>query len=386
MPMTITNSSQLLSQIAQNKGFRIGDDGQLSTQSSVARFFSKIGDVFKSWTTAGKIEIAARNAAIEAKMLEILSADEPVVPNLAAGPIDMGAVVRNAPLSNDSLMNVMLPLLVKLSFEPAQQPAALKLVQRAITKDGEGILTGPREDLANAIAAKTQELKSLHLPLNFSYGYDQGGFEECGFHAVMNYLIGATFIQQSDATDDPTKEASFFEDNIHENFIKDANRRECMIEGEYVVGNERESILEFTNDMSPTMTRFVSTVGTQAGITAALTLGLGSRSFAKDFRNLLEPAEMMERGLAPTFDNHHSNYHRVGNMLYIHQTIDIFLNTMDHSGTRTADFAGKQNQRIAGRHYEFEVAIDLSQDMTGKKVPDYTLTGSCRSLTDAELV
>ncbi len=164
MSMTINTSLQLLSQISQNKGFRIGDDGQLKTQSSAARFFSKIGDAFKGLTKAGRAEIIARNAAIENKMIDILRADEPAVPNLAEAPIDLSVAMKQAPISNANLVKVMVPMLVRQLISPNQRDAVTNVVQLVIQSSG--AIDGSRDELVDLITAKVNQLKEKPISVS----------------------------------------------------------------------------------------------------------------------------------------------------------------------------------------------------------------------------
>ncbi len=168
--MEINSSSVLLSQISQSKGFKL-EDGQLKTQGRFERFLQSIGDFFGSMRASSRADIAARNANIEAKMLDILRNDEPVVSNLAASPIDYGAVIKKAPLSNENTVKILLPLLIKQFIVPEQQKAAMHFVDMAIAD--EAAMNGSHKDLVNLISKKVDALKSNPLTVKEFNGFIQ---------------------------------------------------------------------------------------------------------------------------------------------------------------------------------------------------------------------
>ncbi len=387
MAMTITNSSQLLSQIAQNKGFRVSDDGQLKTQSSAAHFFSKIGDAIKGLTKAGQAAIIARNAAIENKMVDILRADEPAVPNLAANRINMTNVLNLAPMSNANLLKVMVPVLVKQTFEPSMQQAASKLIQMAVTKDGDGILSEPRDKLVRTIMAKANGLRENadRIPINFTYGYDAEECHAMGFDATLMNESNGEFIREMTITDDPSNPTSHFDDNIHNVFKKDADRRMCTIEGQFINGNAIESARAMTAGLDPKMTRFLTMMGCQAGIVGSMATALGQPNTVKDHPNM-EPEAMLSRfGVGVKYANHLTDFHREGDTMYIRARVDDFLSVLNMENTTFTNFVGTRQTAIAGRHYEMEMVVDLTQDLSNKAVPDYTFTCTCTPISDADV-
>lgn len=74
--MLIDNAVQLQNEISRNAYFTLGRDGSIRTQSALARFFQKIGDIFRS-TEA----VRAREDRLQAAIARMLDSGSPVNPS-----------------------------------------------------------------------------------------------------------------------------------------------------------------------------------------------------------------------------------------------------------------------------------------------------------------
>ena len=74
--MLIDNAVQLQNEISRNAYFTLGRDGSIRTQSALARFFQKIGDIFRSAEA-----VRAREDRLQAAIARMLDGGSPVNPS-----------------------------------------------------------------------------------------------------------------------------------------------------------------------------------------------------------------------------------------------------------------------------------------------------------------
>ncbi len=387
----ISTSSALLSRLAANQGVKLGNDGQLRTQSGVSRIFQKICDAFNSLSKTGSKAIEERTLRLEAKMAEVLRGEKPVVQNLAAAPlmITKAEAQANHTAINKALLNVAVTQLAKKMVpNPMMRIAAANLVKLSAQND-EKVMSGGREALLDTLKSKMADLvkHAKDLPLTFSYAYDNDTFHKIGLADVIRNKVASNFEREL------TKANAFDANNVHNLVETDGNRKLVAINGKFIIGHEKESFLQLFPQLDPAISRFISTVCTQAGFGAILSGVLNSsepdalkdhpQGKRIDIDTCVDAALLLrERNLV-------TNLEVVGNQAHI--TISdnhcLEFNGYVNNDAYLTKFigVGKDGTSIAGRHYEMKVVIDLNQDMSGKQIPDYTLSGKCSIIPPGEL-
>ncbi len=376
----IATSNDMLTRMASGGAFKLDGD-QLKTQSKAAHFFQKIGDTFKSMSAAGRESIALRNERLEAKMADILRAGEPAVPNLAQAPLQ-GAAANKAAV-NTAFLKFTIARQVERAFpDPAKRQAAGNLVKLALINKPD-VTGGSAKDICAAVDAKVKLLKANidKFPIAFSYSYGDAEFASSGFKTEVRDSTNAEFERECQSAD-----AHFEADNIHKSLPKDAHRSMIKIDGEFVRDDAVERMRAMTAGMHPQMVRFLSMIGPQSGLVGALSMSLLMEGTRKDHPEAKTMATLNASGMNVDFKEHCADYHREGDMMHVRLSSDAFLMTLGTNRDVVTQFTeNKQTTGIAGRHYDIEMVIDLSQDMTGKTTPDYTLTGTCTALSDADV-
>ncbi len=382
----IATGNDMMTRLAAGGAFKLDGD-QLKTQSKAGHFFQKIGDMFKSLSAAGRLSIANRIMRLEAKMADILRADEPAVPNLAQAPLPDVQANRNA--IRAAFLKFAVARSVEKAFpDRAMRQAAGNLVKLALGSNPD-VTGGSTKDIRAAVDAKVNLLKAHvdKFPIAFSYSYGEAEFTSSGFETTVRNLTNNGFASESSATDDPTNKTNSFDaDNVHDAFAKDAYRSMVTIDGEFIRENALDRAKEMTAGLPRQIARFLTMMGPQSGLAASLSMGLLLEGSAKDHPGAGDMMALNKSGLSVDFKGHVADYHREGDMMHIRLSSNAYLTTLAIDKTLVSQFMGtNRTTGIAGRHYDIEMTIDLSQDMTGKTTPDYTLTGSCTALSDADI-
>ena len=94
--MRITTGDQLQQYRAEGWHFTLNRQGQLETQNSFMHVLEKIGDAFRSITSSGRAAIAARQAALQAAMDDVLL--QGAVINAARTPLPRPSAASSRPL------------------------------------------------------------------------------------------------------------------------------------------------------------------------------------------------------------------------------------------------------------------------------------------------
>ncbi len=382
----ISTSSALLSRLAANQGVTLGNDGQLRTQSGVSRIFQKICDAFNSLSKTGSKAIEERTFRLEAKMAEVLRGEKPAVQNLAAEPIAItkeDAQANHAAI-NKALLNVTVTkLVIKMVPTPEMRQAAANLVMRAVQNDAQ-VMSGDRETLLNTVKAKMADLvKHVNdLPLFFSYSYDNATFQKTGFADALKQKLGDLFLREGAKEDgfDPKT-------NLYNCFVKDANRDFFTINGESVNKRGPEAFQQALPNVNPTIAKFLSQACTQTGVLMAMTLTVEPENTPKEFPQAINANQCFNNGFKFVDRNNSVNMEVVGSKVHISIKNDKCLSSalnVDENDYINQFMNGKHGI-VSGRHYEIKLTLDLNQDMTGKQVPEFSLSGNCSAIPTDKL-
>lgn len=352
--MRIDSSQQMFRHIENGGNLKLNSDGQLETQSAAGHFFQKIGDAFRSLSAGGRASIETRNARLHEAMADMVRRDALVNPaqaNIQQPPISQ--LQRNRMCANLAMAGE----LAKLPPETRAATRALVLYQLekhdVLNRDAGTI----RANIPQFMQIITGDpVLSSAMKCSYSRTREQ-------LQPMMNEIADAMKAEFQK----PSQQAGI-KNGIHEIFPKDAKRDSISsINGQPVdktnPGGQLKALVP-----DDKISAFISFAASQAGIEGDLYTHLALPGGTKPFPDSPELGELQAKGLHLGTPNHKYDLHIQNGKATIRLDIDIALQALG---------SPNKGHGLGGSKYTAIMEIDLNQDMTGKIVPDFTLSGEC---------
>lgn len=389
--MTAITTGVQLQRYLENGGYvQLNSQGGLETQSGISHFFQKIGDAFRGLSTSGRRELAARNARLQDAMASMLR-QPGALPNLGETRLASTSVEGGA--EKAILLRMAVDRMVRGDDPDVPVGTGIpagdqKGVQEAVLKyldyypPADRSLSGMRAKAGRFltdILTKPGMLKACKT----SFTVDPG--RASAIHAALQKSITDEYLREKDHTID--------RDGFHDSYLLDAVRGDVTsINGQPLRGAPLrpdtrylnlkdpqhapfpphvQGLMEQMADLVPDreIRGFVSMLASQAGIEGALSMHLVAGVPPAD-DGVATMSDLGPNGMIMQFPEHEYCLN-VGNDGVLHITCNL---TAENIMTQNVK-AGAPPMGLARNAYEVSVNIDLNQDMTGKDVPDFTVSG-----------
>ena len=352
--MRIESSQEMFRHVESGGNLSLDSQGRLETQGAFGRFFQKIGDAFRSLTESGRATIVARNEALYSAMAEVVRQESLVNPSQTDIPTPVVEQARrNECIMRLSVAQAALQL-------PGEVRAAARNLALIEMRDKGLLAQGTPETIAaeaQAIMRRFQADPVVFNGLRFEYSRTHAELTPLLDEVAQD--IRQTFMKQ--------KDGFISSDSMHSSYLKDIERGNVRsINGHPPDASDYEG--EFIRLVpDPKMRAFLSMVASQAGLDGALCTQLQDPQRAKD--NALFPGylEMLGKQLMLDFAHHKYDITVEGNEARIKLEMGSVLTHME------------SHSALARAHYDMEMVVDLSQNMTGKDVPEFSLVNARRT-------
>lgn len=357
--MRIQSSQEMFQQIESGGNLKLNRQGQLETQSAAGRFFQKIGDAFRSLSASGRTVIEARNATLHAAMADMVRRDTLVNPAQADIPHPMTEQTqRNA-------FAMRLSVARAASQFPAESRAAARNLTLAVLRSKGMPEQGDPAGISQEAVATMRRIQAdpvLRDGLRCEYSRTQAQLRP--LLDEMRQDLRAEFLRQKDRL--------ISADGMHESYVKDATRGSVRsINGRAPNAADFEG--EFRRLIPDTKIRgFLSMMASQAGFEGALWKQLTMPGIAKDTPHFPGYPEMAAKGLILEMAHHKYDIHVEDGRACIRLEVDAVVSGALFEGQAIGAGA------LGGGRYTVDLVVDLTQDMTGKDVPDFTLGNASR--------
>lgn len=352
--MRIESGQQMFQHIENGGNLKLNSEGQLETQSAAGRFFQKIGDAFRSLSASGRAAIETRNTRLHEAMADMVRRDALVNPaqaEIQRPPITQ--IERNRMCASLAMAGELAKL------PPESRAAARALVLHQLREHG--VLN---HNAATVRANIQQFMQRINSDPVLSNGLKCAfSLSSARLQPMMNEVaesIRAEFRK-------PVEQASV-SDGIHSSYIQDARRNSVRsINGQPV---NKDDLAGQLKALVPDekMSAFISFAASQAGIEGGLYEHLASPS--KTNPNPDSPAlpELIAKGLRLGTPYHKYELNIQNGKATIRLDMDVALQPQE---------TPNDGHGVGGSRYAVTMEIDLNQDMTGKDMPDFTLSGEC---------
>lgn len=352
--MRIDSSQQMFQHIESGGTFKLNQQGQLETQSAAGRFFQKIGDAFRSLSASGRAAIETRNANLYAAMANLVRADNLINPAQADIP---------RPEITQAQRNIM-AMNLAIGRELAQVPAEAKAATRAYVTHQlkhRGIL----EQSAETVRAEARQImRNIQNDPVLANGL------KCAFSRTSEELqplmndIARDFSAEFQR---PTQQARI-ENGIHESYILDALRNSV-----HSINGQPPNMDDLAGQLTELVPNekiraFISMAASQAGLEGSMVIHLSLPNATNPNPNGPDLGELQDKRLNLTTPHHSYDMNIENGRASIRFNGDLALLPMEGE---VREFG------LGGTRYAVVMDIDLTQDMTGKAVPDFTLRGEC---------
>jgi hypothetical protein len=381
--MQIQNSQSMIEHIENGGNFTLDKQGQLETQSVAGRFFQKIGDAFRSLTTAGRAAIETRNTNLHMAMANMLRDDTLVNPT-------QGEIPRPATQTERNALAMRLGMAQALrNFPPIERAAArnlgLQLLQHQGLPEGNSAeVRGKTLDVMNKIRNDPAVSYALHC--------DYSTPLQLIFPALGNDLRAAFTKEQG----------NIGQDGIHENFLKDATTNLRTINGQpsddpwqHADEPTRPAVLmtELKDQVPNEKIRgFIAMAASDAGLVKSLSTQIRSPDNVRFHPPMSGEADMQAKGLR--INNSYQYDVRVeGGKARVTLEADYTVGAAESLqevakalGIDASTWSAEPGVPIGGGRYTIDLVVDLNQNMDGRDIPRFTLENGNRVSAPIEQV
>lgn len=352
--MRIESSQQMFQHIENGGNLKLNKEGQLESQSAVGRFFQKIGDAFRSLTASGRAAIETRNARLHEAMADMVRRDALVNPaqaEIQRPPITQ--IERNRMCANLAMAGELAKL------PPESRAAARALVLHQLEKHN--VLNRGAEVIRANIPQFMQIITSdpvLSSAMKCSFSRTS---------AQLQPMMNEVADDMKAEFQKPSQQAGI-ENGIHEVFPKDARRDSIRsINGQPVdKANPGGQLKALVPDDK--MSAFISFAASQAGIEGSVYKHLATSGGTKPNPDSPDVGQLASKQLLLATPNHNYELSIQNGKATIRLDMDVAIQPF---GT------AHQGHGLGGTKYTAIMEIDLNQDMTGKDIPNFTLSGEC---------
>ena len=354
--MHIESPQVMFNHVESGGNLTLDSQGKLETQSGIGRFFQKIADAFRTLTESGRAAIAARNEALYSAMAEVVRKESVVNPTQAEVPAPIAEQTRR----NACAMRLAVAR-AALQLPEEARAAARNFVIAYIHVKGMVERSSP-DTIIHEVQTIMQRIQADPVLLNgLRCDYSRTHAELQPLLAEVGQNIRAHFEQE--------KATGIGPDGLHNAYLKDI-KRGCVRSINGHAPNAADYAGEFTELFpDPKIRAFLSMVASQSGTIGALCNQIVSADRIKDAAFFPGFVEMMDKGLVVEFVNHKYDIVVEGNEARIRSEMDVSVSAQ----------IPKKVAPLGGGHYTIEMVVDLSQDMTDKDIPDFTLVNASRT-------
>ena len=352
--MRIESGQQMFQHIENGGNLKLNSEGQLETQSAAGRFFQKIGDAFRSLSASGRAAIETRNTRLHEAMADMVRRDALVNPaqaEIQRPPITQ--IERNRMCASLAMAGELAKL------PPESRAAARALVLHQLREHG--VLN---HNAATVRANIQQFMQRIYSDPVLSNGLKCAfSLSSARLQPMMNEVAEDTRAEFRK----PTQQAHI-ENGIHASYPKDAQRDSVRsINGQPV---NKDDLAGQLKALVPDekMSSFISFAASQAGIEGSLYKHLAMPGGTKPNPDSPNLAEIQAKGLHLGTPYHKYELNIQNGKATIRLDMDVALQPL---GTPN------DGHGVGGSRYAVTMEIDLNQDMTGKDMPDFTLSGEC---------
>ena len=352
--MRIESSQEMFKHVESGGTLSLDSQGGLETQSSAGKFFQKIGDAFRSLTESGRASIATRNEKLYAAMANLVRQESLVNPSQTELPNPMTEQSqRNACIMRLNVAQAALQL-------PEGARGAARNLAMAEMRDKGLLEQGNPATIRREAQAIMQRIQADPVVLNvLQFGYSRSHAELQPQLDEMTRDMRETFMTQMDHTIGP--------DGVHSSYPKDAARGSVRS-----INGHAPDTADFSGELvrlipDPKMRAFLSMVASQAGFEGSLCEQLQRDGRTKDNASFPGYADMIDKYLMIDLSHHKYDITIEGNEARIRLEQDAVLSSMSFL------------EPLSRARYDMELVVDLSQDMTGKDVPDFALVNASRT-------
>ena len=353
--MRIESSQQMLEHIESGGTLTLNNQGQLETQGAVARFFQKIGDTFRSLTASGRAAIEARNTRLYEVMTNLIRADALVNPaQTDIQQPEIAPAQRNVIVANLAIAREL------ASLPPEARAAAKAYVIHALKSEntleqGAGMVSDKARQIMRNILS--DPILTNGLKCSFRRSSEE-----------LQPLMDSVADSLRAECQKPTQQARVT-NGIHESFVMDCVDRPALrsLNGQPPV---RAGLVQQLTELIPDekIRAFISQTISQAGLEGSLYTCFTSRHANSPNPDTGE-ADLLTRQMHLATPIHSYELTVENGRASIRLDEDVTL--QPQWGTDISEYG------FGGTRYAVVMDIDLTQDMTGKAVPDFTIRGEC---------
>ena len=359
--MRIESSQEMFRHVESGGNLSLDSQGKLETQGGVGRFFQKIADAFRSLTESGRSAIAARNEALYSAMAEVVRQESLVNPSQTEIPNPMvEQAQRNACAMRLAVAHAALQLPEETRGAARNLAIAHIHAKGMVERSNPDTIIHEVQTIMGNIQADPVVLNGLRRDYTRTHAELQPLLTEMSQNIRTNFGLSTA--------------ESIRPDGIYDSYIKDIERGNVRS----INGNPPDAS-DYAGEFvalvpDPKMRAFLSMAASQTGLEGALWTQILGEDRLKDNALLPSNLDIIEKGFTTEFPYHKYDIVVEGDEARIKLEMDVTVRahiSRDHADDVVAD--------LGGGRYAIDMVVDLSQDMTGKDIPDFTLVNASRT-------
>lgn len=388
--MTAITTGVQLQRHLENGGYvQLNNQGGLETQSGISHLFQKIGDAFKGLSTSGQRELAERNTRLHDAIESILRQGD--LPNLGETRLPGNFVDGGA--QKTVLLRMAVDRMVRGDDPDVPGGKSIladcrKSVQERVLRELQA--SPPADRSLQGMRAEARRILNQPIMLRACKSlFTVDPERTSAVESALEQSTIAAYIAQKQGTKRNQFESYINEDGFHADFLKDASRdfvssingqalrsvplhpetRYVALEHQDISPNE-QAILEQMTELvpDPKMRGFVTMMACQAGLEATLFMHIARGTPPPD-DGVATWDELMANNMKMRCSQETTRLN-ITNDGVLHVICNLTV-----ENTQVGDDGHEIRAPLARNAYEVVAHIPLNQDLTGKDVPDFTISG-----------